>query len=396
MKLFDRSTDARRRTLQRMDHDISTVPSAGTHALAAAALASLADHLAVLDRDGMILEVNEAWNAFGLVNGVPDVAAIGRTVNYLDVCAKAARAGVPDAARAHDGIEAVCLGRRAAFELEYRCDGPVGPAWFLMTVTPFRHARGGAVVSHRDISAWRDRRVAREPALAKLAGTRQDHLSDPLVTAREDERRHIARELHDDVNQRLALLAIGIEQVRALSRDTTTRARLHDLWVETTGISTSVHNLSRTLHSSTLGVLGLVPAIRALSRDLFAKGLRVTVVADDRGIDLPQSSTLCLFRVAQEALGNVLKHSGIRKATLTLSDTARSVRLRVEDRGRGFEPLTQHDGLGLLSMRERLAIVGGELSIRAQPGEGTVVDARVPRVVRLSAASGLFDLRRRA
>jgi signal transduction histidine kinase len=216
------------------------------------------------------------------------------------------------------------------------------------------------------------------------------------MTAQQDERRHIARELHDDVNQRLALLAIGIEQASVLSGDRTVGARLHDLWVETTGISRSVHDLSRTLHSSTSGVLGLVPAIRALSRDLSAKGLRVTVVADDRGIDLPQSSTLCLFRVAQEALGNVLKHSGIRNATLTLSDTARSVRLLVEDHGRGFEPLMQHDGLGLLSMRERVAIVGGELLIRAQPGEGTVVDARVPRPVRHSADSRLFDLRRRA
>jgi len=375
---------------------LSDLPSAGKRAVAAAALASLADHLAVLDRNGTILEVNEAWNAFGLANGISDVAAIGRTVNYLDVCTKAARAGVPDAARARDGIEAVCQGRRAAFELEYCCDGPVRSAPFLMTVTRLRHAHGGAVVSHRDISAWRDRRVAREPALEKLAGTRLPDLSGRLVTAREHERRHIARELHDDVNQRLALLAIGIEQVRALSTDTTIRAHLHDLWVETTGISTSVHDLSRTLHSSTPGVLGLVPAIRALSRDLFAKGLRVTVVADDRGIDLPQSSALCLFRVAQEALGNVLKHSGTYTATLTLSDMARSVRLRVEDRGRGFEPLMQHDGLGLLSMQERVAIVGGELLIRAQPGEGTVVDARVPRPVRHSADSGLFDLRRRA
>ena len=366
-------------------------------ALAAAALASLSDHIAVLDCRGTILEVNDAWNAFGLANGVPNVAPIGRTVNYLDVCARAARAGVADAARAHKGIEAVCLGRRAAFELEYCCNGPLRSTWFLMTVTPFQHADGGAVVTHRDITAWRHTRAARERALAKLAGTQLRRLSGRLMTAQEDERRRIARELHDDVNQRLALLAIGIEQVSVLSRDMTVGARLRDLWIETTGISSSVHDLSRTLHSSTLGVLGgLVHAIRALSRDLSAKGLRVTVVAGDRSLDLPQSSALCLFRVAQEALTNVLKHSGTLEATVTLSDTARSVRLRVEDRGRGFEPLTQHDGLGLLSMRERVTIVGGELFIRARPGEGTVVDVRVARGARHPAASKLFDLRRRA
>jgi signal transduction histidine kinase len=159
-----------------------------------------------------------------------------------------------------------------------------------------------------------------------------------------------------------------------------------------------VHDLSRKLHSSTLGVLGgdLVTAIRALSRTLSAKGLRVTVVAGDRSLDLPQSSALCLFRVAQEALTNVLRHSGTLEATVTLSDTARSVRLRVEDRGRGFEPFTQHGGLGLLSMQERVSLVGGELSIRARPGEGTVVDARVARGARHPAASRFFDVQRRA
>lgn len=364
--------------------------------LAAAALASLSDHIAVLDRRGTILEVNDAWNAFGLANGVASVAAIGRTVNYLDVCAGAARAGVADAARAHDEIEAVCLGRRAAVEQEYCCNGPLGSTWFLMTVTPFHHADGGAVVAHRDITAWRDTRAARGRAMPKLAGPQLRRLDGRLTTALADDRRRIARELHDDVNQRLALLAIGIDQVSVLSRDMTVRARLRDLWTETTGISTSVQDLSRTLHSSTLGAVGLVPAIRALSRDLSAKGLRVTVVADDRSMDLPQSSALCLFRVAQEALTNVLKHSGTLEATVTLSDTTRSVRLRVEDRGRGFEPLMQRGGLGLRSMRERVTLLGGELSIQAKPGRGTVVDARVARGAQHPAASGLFDLRRHA
>ena len=365
-------------------------------ALAAAALASLSDHIAVLDCRGTILEVNDAWNAFGLANGVPNVAAIGRAVNYLDVCTRAARAGVADAARAHDGIEAVCLGRRALFEREYCCNGPLGSTWFLMTVTPFQHAHGGAVVTHRDITAWRDTPAARVRALARLARTQLRRLNGRVMTAQEDERRRIARELHDDVNQRLALLAIGIEQVRVLSRDMTVGARLRNLWVETTGISASVHDLSRKLHSSPLGVLGLVPAIQALSRDLSAKGLRVTVVAGDRGIDLPQSSALCLFRVAQEALTNVLKHSGTLEATVTLNDTARSVRLRVEDRGRGFDPRLHQGGLGLLSMRERVTLAGGDLFIRARSGEGTVVDARVARGARHPAASECCDLRRGA
>ena len=365
--------------------------------LAAHALSSLSDQVAILDRAGTILAVNEPWNAFAAANGVPDVAAVGRTVNYLDVCAKAARAGVPDAARARAGIEAVCRRRLAAFELEYRCEGPVGPAWFLMSVTPFRHAQGGAVVSHRNMTAWiPDKIVAHERALSRLAEIKVRNLSGRLATAQEDERRRIGRELHDDVTQRLALLAMGIEEVSVLVHDRTISGRLHDLWMKTTELSKGVQNLSRELHGCTLGALGIVTAIRALRRDLASKGLRIAVVGCDRRIDLPQASAWCLFRIAQEALNNVFKHSGTREATVTLTDTERSVRLLVEDHGRGFDPQRQHNGLGLLSMRERIAFAGGTLRIRARPGQGTAVHARVLRGVSPRAETGFFDLRRDA
>jgi signal transduction histidine kinase len=365
--------------------------------LAADALSSLSDQVAILDRAGTILAVNEPWNAFAAANGVPDVAAVGRTVNYLDVCAKAARAGVPDAARARAGIEAVCQRRLAAFELEYRCEGPVEPAWFLMSVTPFRHAQGGAVVSHRNMNAWiPDKIVARERALSRLAEIKVRNLSGRLAAAQEEERRRIGRELHDDVNQRLALLAMGIEEVSVLIHDRTISARLHDLWTKTTELSKGVQNLSRELHGCTLGALGIVTAIRALRRDLASKGFRIAVIGCDRPIDLPQASAWCLFRIAQEALNNVFKHSGTREATVTLTDTERSVRLLVEDHGRGFDPQRQHNGLGLLSMRERIAFAGGTLRIRARPGQGTAVHARVLRGVSPRAETGFFDLRRDA
>lgn len=205
-------------------------------------------------------------------------------------------------------------------------------------------------------------------------------LTRRLVSAQEDERRRIARELHDDVNQRLALLAIEIEQLMlALPQDDPLRTNLRGLWKRTAEISEEVHNLSHELHSSTLEALGLVAAMRGLSRELSDKGLQVAFSGDAASSDVPPATALGLFRIAQEALTNVLKHSGVKKATMRLSASDDAVTLLVEDHGRGFDPRAHEEGLGLLSMRERLEPLGGELVIRSRPGEGTTVEARVPR-----------------
>ncbi len=206
-------------------------------------------------------------------------------------------------------------------------------------------------------------------------------LTRRLVSAQEDERRRIARELHDDVNQRLALLAIEIEQL-ILSMpedDDALRARLRDLWERTGEISRAVHNLSHELHSSTLEALGLAAAMRRLSRELSEKGLEVAFSGDAASSDVSPEAALGLFRIAQEALTNVLKHSGVREATMRLSASDGFVTLAVEDHGCGFEPQMRENGLGLLSMRERLLPLGGELEIRSRPRGGTTIEARVPR-----------------
>jgi len=129
-------------------------------ALAVDALPSVAGHVAILDGDGSILAVNDAWNTFATSNGVHDLTAIGPGTSYLDVCARAVRVGAPGAAAAREGIEAVCKGRRAGFELEYHSDGPLESAWFQMTVRPLRGEQGGAVVSHCNITALKRTEIA--------------------------------------------------------------------------------------------------------------------------------------------------------------------------------------------------------------------------------------------
>jgi signal transduction histidine kinase len=211
-------------------------------------------------------------------------------------------------------------------------------------------------------------------------------LTVQLVTAQEDERRRIARELHDDVNQRIALLAIGIDHVRSTALDEGSRGRLRDLWLQTTAISKAVHSLSHELHSSTLDALGLVPAIRTLSRELSATGLRVKLIAEDDCCELSPAAALGLFRIIQEALSNVLKHSGAKDAVVTVRKSQDTARVCIEDDGRGFDPAIDAGGIGLHSMRERLTPMGGQVWIRSRPGEGTKVEARVPRTKPSTAA----------
>jgi signal transduction histidine kinase len=214
------------------------------------------------------------------------------------------------------------------------------------------------------------------------ATTRQQRIQHAarLVSAKEDERRRIARELHDDISQRLALLAIEIDRLLQQTPDwNTVRIRLRDLWQHTNEIAQGVHHLSHQLHPFTLEALGIVAALHALSRELSERGLRVAFSSSSASSDVSPAVSLGLFRVAQEALSNVLKHSGVGEATLHFSCSDRVVTIRVEDRGRGFDPRAHGGGLGLVSMRERLLQLGGEVAIESRPGEGTAVEARVPR-----------------
>ena len=218
------------------------------------------------------------------------------------------------------------------------------------------------------------------------------HLSGRLLSAQEEERRRIGRELHDDLSQQVALLAIEIEQVAMKSGEppAALARSMRRLGERTAEISIEIHNLSHRLHSSKLEALGLVSALRGHCQELLAQGLRAHFVDANVPRALPDEVELCLFRIVQEALTNVVKHSGAREAHVTLNGTNDALLLRIVDFGRGFDEVVAagQDGLGLVSMRERLRLIGGELTIRSRPSRGTTIDARVPlpRARRAAAA----------
>ena len=207
-------------------------------------------------------------------------------------------------------------------------------------------------------------------------------MSRKLLESQEKERARIARELHDDINQRLALLAVELEQLRERSPELSleTQQRIEQLREQTTAISGDVQALSHDLHSSQLEYLGAVAGMKSWCKEFGERqGMRIDCIHDVRST-LPQDIGLCLFRVLQEALHNAVKHSGEKGIEVQLREDSGEIHLIISDLGRGFdiEAARQRRGLGLTSMEERVRLVNGTIRIEPKPMGGTRIHARVP------------------
>jgi signal transduction histidine kinase len=351
--------------------------------LKGAILDSLTAEVAVLDREGFIIGVNDAWAETEHAGGLPAGRSIEPGNNYLDACAAASRNGVSGAAEALLMLRLACRGERSGRRIEYASEVAGQRQWFLMRVEPLRRADGGAVVTHSDITQRKLNEIALRESENRFRSAEQmlRGLNRRLLVAQEDERRRIARELHDHLNQQIALLAIELQQLSldppASAEDISTA--MHEQWRRTTEIASDVHAISHRLHPSKLETLGLVATVRAHCRDLSRKSLTTHFTEHGMPTGIPPETSLCLFRVAEEALSNVARHSGASEALVTLFGTGSDVVLRVVDMGSGFDDGAGHraGGLGLVSMRERVEALGGTLSITSVAGKGTVVEARV-------------------
>jgi len=216
-----------------------------------------------------------------------------------------------------------------------------------------------------------------------LAEERQRNLSGMLIGAEEKERSRVASELHDDFSQRLAVIALKLENVAEtlppLSREAD--GQIHEILDSVAEVGTDLHTLSHRLHSSTLKSLGLVPALSALCKEFTAQqGVEVEFAADGAPSAVHPENALCIFRIVQEGLRNLKRHSGAHKGLVSLRVNAGKLRVCVLDHGCGFdmEKLGHDQGIGIRSMEERANSLGGEFKIQSVPGQGTTVKAWVP------------------
>ncbi len=233
-----------------------------------------------------------------------------------------------------------------------------------------------------------EKRIAEE----KLTKSEESlhHLASRLIQAQEEERRRIGQDLHDDIGQRLSLLVVGLEQLCAsLGAGQSSQGQLaSELQSRADEVATDIHDLSRALHSAKLQFLGLSVALHNLcDRTSAQHHIAVTLEAQELPDDLPSGMELCIFRVAQEALNNAVKHARSAQAAIELTHVDGAVVLKVKDMGVGFDPSTHHQGIGLSSMRERLRTFGGELFVESAPGNGTTITAKV-KLEKASAAAG--------
>jgi signal transduction histidine kinase len=234
------------------------------------------------------------------------------------------------------------------------------------------------LVAHRARRRTAEGQVREREAELRISYDRIRYLGQRLLSAQEAERSRIARELHDDFAQQLALLAINLEQMTdGRRRDSAGLAqaaldRLHSL-------ATGMRDLSHRLHPAKLQLIGLVPSLASLQRELTRPDFSVTLTHENIPAALPHEITLCLYRIVQEALQNAIRHSAAREVQVSLRGGEDQLTLMIVDDGVGFDvDAAWGKGLGLLSMSERLESIDGSVKIQSRPGAGTRVDVIVP------------------
>jgi PAS domain S-box-containing protein len=277
---------------------------------------------------------------------------------------------------------------RRAFRMEYRLERFDGEyRWILDMGAPRFGADGtflgyiGSCIDINDQKQVEEALRAREQLLRQAReGLR--NVAAKLLHAQEEERRRIAREMHDDWTQRLALLGIDMAKLeKHLGAAEKALPLLRTMQEKLLGLSEDMHALSRQLHPGILDDLGLVEALRSECASLSRReGIAIVYRAEEVPTALTKDVALCVYRVAQEALRNLAKHAAVNKAWVSLSATGPELLLRVRDKGVGFDPAEGHSqpGLGLSSMEERVRLIQAKLSVTSAPGRGTTVEVRVP------------------
>lgn len=322
-----------------------------------ATFSSVHDAVALVDAGGRIRRCNEK---FKLIFG--EAAGVLLERQYQDIVPACQQNPLTRALRtkAHETSRQLIRDRwfRVSADPITGGNGMAGAVWTLCDITDLRHAEE---LRHRD--------------------ERLGALTAALITAQEEERRRLSRELHDSLNQKLCMLAVGVEQLEQElpASATAIRKELQSLRRRAEEISDDVRRTAYQLHPSILEHLGLAVALRSYCEEV-QKRTGIKIRFRQRGLpdSIPQDVALCFYRVAQEAIQNAAKHSGAQMIVISLRSAGGSLRLTVTDSGKGFDPGDKsRQGLGLISMAERVRLVNGTLVVKTGPGEGARIDLRV-------------------
>jgi two-component system, chemotaxis family, CheB/CheR fusion protein len=257
---------------------------------------------------------------------------------------------------------------------------PDGDTFLLITVED--------ITAHKEVERLsrveRDRLASKVESTALELGRTQEELrmlAGSLFTSQEDERRRVARELHDDISQKLAALEIDTQQIEKQTAQGSASAveQIEKVRAAIAALSEDVRKISHTLHPSVLDDLGVASGIRSLAEDFQEReNMIVNVTAQNVPGNLPNTIAIGLYRITQEALRNVSKHAGRTHVKVMLKGSDGTLRLQVIDSGHGFDIHARRSGLGLISMEERARLMQGTFTVESEPGEGTRITVDVP------------------
>jgi PAS domain S-box-containing protein len=344
--------------------------AASTRELLQSTIDALYAHLALLDENCNIIAVNESWRRFAQANGYTDPdCGVGR--NYLEACESSINC--EEALLVAEGIRALLRNERRYFRLVYESSNGSTETWFQLRVNRF-YSQGvlRLVVAHEDITE------------IKRAHDTQQQLTGLLLRTQDEERKRIARDLHDVTVQNVAIIKAHLTRAGKGGRNLeTAQEALRESISLCDGVIKELRTLCYLLHPPLLDELGLVAALQWYVRGFIERsGIQVEILLMQEIGRLPTETEMALFYVVQESLTNIHRHSGSRSAIIWVKKDESEVVLRIQDEGRGIsmqegQDMVHAPGVGILGMRQRLKQLGGQLEIESDC-EGTLVTARVP------------------
>jgi signal transduction histidine kinase len=352
-----------------------------SEAFTTAILNSLLEQIAVLDPNGVIISVNQAWLDFAEENGGAGEEKHWVGMSYLDICENALNYPNGDEGpMALAGIRDVLSGHRPRFSLEYPCHSSTEQRWFVMHVTALQKAQHGVVIAHENITQRKLAEIEVRTSRIRLA-----ELSNQLIQAQEKERQSIAWELHDELGQRFTALNMTLHQISKHLRDEEAIEEFRKAAEEVASLIRHVRDMSVSLRPPTLDLLGLEASVEQLLEQHFS-GLEIDYVLDCAGLPrkAPPSVEITIYRIVQEAITNITRHANANCISIEVNggEDGSEIEVIIQDNGKGFD-MTLMEGkpvtsLGLIGMRERVSLLGGNFHVCSTVGKGTMIHALLP------------------